>query len=188
MNDNQHEIPASLRNDDGNLHTHCRVCNNYLLDEGSEYYLEKVVRRLPELNTEQVLFEFAVCASCLNNLRKSLSTESKLALENFFKTKMTESFALRPDTDPYEAFNDKRCLVTGQAAQEFDTYQMAAFCRGTQLHPQQPPMLIGDSVIEESNHLLSAQTRDELNNFMDNNFGWPPEFAKLLTDGDLALL
>ena len=101
---------------------------------------------------------------------------------------MTETFNERPNTNPYAAFEEKRCLITGRPAQEFETYQMAAFCRGTKLHPQQPPMLIGDSVIEESNHLLSAQTRDELNNFINNNFGWPPEFAKLLTDGDLALL
>ena len=188
MNEGQHEIPQALRDENGNLHANCRVCKIYLLDDSTQYYLEKVVRRVPELEVEQVLFEFAVCSSCLTQLRKSLSKESKLAMENFFKIKITETFSARPSVNPYTTFDEKRCLITGQAAAEFETYQMAALCQGTKLHPQQPPMLIGDSVIEESSKLLSAETRDELNNFLNNNFGWPPEFAKLLTDGDLALL
>jgi uncharacterized protein with PIN domain len=188
MDEKLKEIPQNLRNDDGNLHSHCRVCNAYLLNENSQYYLEKVVRRVPELETEQVLFEFAVCAHCLGELRKSLSKESKAAMEHFFASKIKETFALRPETNVYTAFDEKRCLITGRSAEEFETYQMAAFCQGTKLHPQQPPMLIGDSVIEESSELLSAETRNELNDFLNNNFGWPPEFAKLLTEGDLALL
>lgn len=188
MNKKQHKIPLSLRNEEGNLHSHCRVCNAYLLENESEYYLEKVVRRVPELETEQVLFEFAVCAHCLGELRKSLSKKSKAAMENFFTAKMKETFIQRPETNAYAAFENKLCLITGKSAKEFETYQMAAFCQGTKLHPHQPPMLIGDSVLEESSELLSAETRDELNNFLNNNFGWPPEFAKLLTEGDLALL
>jgi hypothetical protein len=191
MEQPEQNIPAELRNKDNpdeGLHAHCRVCERYLLNEDTEYYIEKVVRKVPELATEQTLFEFAVCSGCLQELRKSLSQESKKAMEQFFKEKVLESHRQQPNLNPYQAFANKQCLFTGKSAIEFDTYQMAALCRGRKLHPQQPPMIMGDSIMEESAELLSAQTREELNNFTNNNFGWPPEFAKLLSNGDLALL
>lgn len=191
MDQENRDIPKALRNgnaSEDDLHSHCRVCNRYLLEDNTQYYLEKVVRKVPELETEQTLFEFAVCAQCLQELRKSLSKESKLAMEQFFRGKMQESYQATPNLNPYQAFEDKKCLMTGKSTSEFETYQMAAFCQGRKLHPQQPPIIIGDDIMHESAELLSAQTRDELNNFTNNNFGWPPEFAKLLSTGDLALL
>ena len=190
MNLEHREIPQALHNEegDGELHSHCRVCDCYLLEDETEYYLEKVVRRVPELQTQQTLFEFAVCANCLQELRKALSKESKRAMEQFFQQKMQAVFFNQPHTNLYEAFENGRCLFTGKKTDEFETFQMAAYCKGRHLHSQQPPIIISDETIEESTELLSAQTRDELNNFVNSNFGWPPEFAKLLTDGDLALL
>ena len=38
----------------------CLMCDKYLLDEGTEYMVEKAMRRHPKLGTETTLFEMAI--------------------------------------------------------------------------------------------------------------------------------
>ena len=41
-----------------------------------------------------------------------------------------------------------------------------------------PPFLIGELAIEEMNELLSEETKGEMDDFMGDHFGIPPELRK----------
>ena len=50
------------------------------------------------------------------------------------------------------------------------------------------PFIIGDEAMEEMQGLLSQKTQDELDRFVDDNFGLPPELKELLKDKPLVLV
>lgn len=184
----ENNIPKEfkLEDEDYELHRHCKVCEKELIDSGAEYCIEKVVRRVSETNQAQTLFNFAICMDCIGQLRQRISAESMQAIELFQMRKIMAA-QKEEEHNPMRSFYEQRCMFSGKNIGELESYQMIAFCRGAHLADNKPPMLIGAEVLEETQEILSAQTRDELNNFTDDNFGWPPEFARLLKKGEVGI-
>jgi hypothetical protein len=120
----------------------------------------------------------------MEEAKAKFSRESRERMDNYLREKMSRLLSDSPDQRP--SFWTGQCSLSGKALHDMQEYQMIAACQGNKLLDE--PMLISDGIMEEMNELLSPETKDELKRFRDNNFGWPPELAKLLETGDLVLL
>jgi hypothetical protein len=175
-------IPEIFRNSDtkGYL-THCIQCDYELLKGDRYYVIEKVFKRYPNLNSTQVLFEYAICSECYENMKESLSAESMQNLTNYMMTKMDVSAMQQRiqehPNDPQKWMS--HCMIHGTPEAEMMEYQVAACFKGDKMVTDfMPPYMIGDLAIEELNALLSKQTKEDMDRFMGDVFGIPPELRK----------
>lgn len=175
-------IPDIFRNSDtkGYL-TNCIQCDYELLKGDRLYVIEKVFKRYPNLNSKQVLFEYAICSECYENMKESLSAESMQNLSNYMMTRvdfsaMQQRIQEHPN-DPEKWMS--HCMINGTAESELNEYQVAACFRGDKMVTDfMPPYLIGEVAIAELNGLLSTQTKEDMDRFMGDIFGIPPELRK----------
>lgn len=151
---------------------HCLMCGIDLLNDETEYFIERVFRRVPSMNIVEPLFEFAVCMDCATNMRQDLSVESKKRVEEYFM----QNASLRMDTD--EKLN--RCLLSGKDISECSEFSLHAHCRGTNLVESIFPYAISDFAMDEIAALLSQETLDELDRFKGKYFTGPPELADFI--------
>ena len=177
------EIPGAFYNsDDQELFRHCKVCEKELIESEADYFIEKVIKRFPDLETEQCLFEYAICEDCLHKQQQKLSAESRNRIMEFYLQRVEErvesGLQQMPDLD--------HCMLSGRSLEETSEYQIVAKARGSRL-AEIPPFMVSGQILEQISELLSAQTREELDRFRDDNFGWPPELSRKLSGGDLIL-
>ena len=174
----------------GRLLDHCIVCDKYLLEENTRYMVEKVYKKYPALNTESVLFEYAICATCADNFRKELSQESMQNIENFFRNN-TEGMPGMA-THPEDMINPGRrldnCFVSGKSVDNLNEYQVCGIFQGKKMIPFSTPYVISGEVIEQLSDLISDKTRDEMDDFIDSFFGLPPEWKEAMKDRDIVLI
>ena len=64
--------------------SNCISCDKYLLQPQSPYVIEKAIKQYPDYNTTDVIFEYAMCMDCYQNINESLSVESKASIEQYF--------------------------------------------------------------------------------------------------------
>ncbi|MFT6055018.1 MAG: hypothetical protein ACJAS3_002417 [Roseivirga sp.] len=175
-------IPDIFRNSDTKAYlTNCIQCDYALLTGDRYYVIEKVFKRYPNLNSKQVLFEYAICSECYENMKESLSAESMKNLSNYMMTKvdfsaMQQRIQAHPN-DPEKWMS--HCMISGTQESELNEYQVAACFRGNKMVTDiMPPYLIGEVAIEELNGLLSKETKEDMDRFMGDVFGIPPELRK----------
>lgn len=166
--------------------TNCIQCDHNLSLGDRFYMIEKVFKRYLTLNTTEVLFEYAICSTCYEQMKGALSAESMTNLSAYMMTN-TDFPALKqrmeehPD-NPEEWLS--HCMIKGTTKEELTEYQMGACFKGDRLVTNfMPPFIIGNVAMEEMSELLSKETKDEMDGFMDQNFGIPPELRK-----DLVLI
>ncbi len=171
--------------------SHCVNCQKYLLDQDVEYVIEKAVRQYPEFNTTDVIFEYAMCLQCAELIKKELSKESLANVQSYM---INKSNLLAQSQQLRQAHNWNvndwigRCIITGEMIEDQQEYQIFAHCKGNQMVFSAMPYMISGKAIDEMADLLSQKTQDELNRFINNNFGIPPEFKKHILDNPVAFL
>jgi len=186
MEDHQHEeglpIPRIFLNTDtGAPLERCIGCD-YPVLEGERYYMiEKVFKKYPELEKTEVLFEYAICSVCYEKMKEAMSQESMQNLSAYMMqntdfNKLQERIEEKPD-DPEHWLS--HCLIKGTPKDEMKEYQMGACFKGNRLATDfMPPFMVGELALEEMNALLSKKTKDEMDDFMGEHFGIPPELRK----------
>ena len=150
----------------------CSVCHKGLLEDGSLYLIEKAFKK------REVIFEYAICIECHLKLREDLSRSSLRLIDHYFDehvdlTKRRRDLLqnYQEDVQPWLS----HCVITGQAAEDCDEYQIMTLCDGSDLLFTYIPCLISGTAIEAIQGLLSKQTRDRLDGFVDEFLGLPPE-------------
>ena len=185
------EIPEEFYSFSGKkLFDRCIDCDRYLLEEGTEYFIEKAVKKYPGYGVLDIIFEYAICANCAEKMRLRMSKESLQHIEQFFANQINFEDRLniiKNNSDKPAEWTGK-CIVNGKAKEELDEYQLYAHCNGRHLILQQMPYLISGEVIEKIGHLLSKKTLDELDDFVNTHFGPPPELMEALPHKRLALI
>lgn len=190
--ENEIDIPAILcSSDTGNPMDHCMVCGNYLLDEGTPYFIEKSMRQYPDMRVQEVIFEYAVCLHCSVTLSESMSKESRKRTTEYmmkhahFESRGTRLAEIENYTiDPWI----ERCLLKDTpiaAAQEF---QIVAQCMGRKLLLHDMPFALCQQALEELTDLLSNETLGEIDDFIGKYFTGPPELAEILRKRPPVLL
>ena len=184
FNDREKGLPIPvifLNTDTGAPMTNCIQCDYDLLKGDRYYVIEKVFKTYPDIGTTEVLFEYAICSHCYEKMKEELSAESmanlsQYMLENTDFQAMQKRIEANPDNP--EAWLS-HCMIKGTAQEELSEYQIGACFLGDKLVTNfMPPFLIGELAIEEMNSILSQKTKDQMDDFMNDNFGIPPELRK----------
>jgi len=169
----------------------CVTCNTYLLAPGTQYMIEKAVIRYPEAGITDVAFEYAMCLPCAEEMRQSLSEESLVRLENHFREHADlagrQRLMEQPTTTEAKDWI-ANCLLTHSPIAEATEYQLIAHCNGPHLLLGVAPYMISGKAADELSGLLSAKTKEILDDFIDDYFGLPPELKALIKEKNLLLL
>ena len=152
----------------------CTLCNGPLLEDGTPYLIHKAFHR------SEVIFEYAMCLPCRAKMQEELSTESleriNQYMDQFHMEDRNEQLLEEYGTEvaPWVS----HCFISGKPIKGEDEYHYYAFCDGPDLVFNGLPMALVGGVDEELNELLSQQTRERLDGFVDEQFGLPPELKK----------
>ena len=180
-------IPKLFYNTDTNAPmTNCIDCDYALLKGDRHYMIEKVYKRYQELETVEVLFEYAICSECYDKMRQGMSVESMFTLSNYMMNNSDiKGMQRRIEEHPEEPEKWlSNCMIKGTDVSQMNEYQIGACFKGDQIATNfMPPFMIGGAAMEEITSLLSKETKDEMDGFMDDHFGIPPELRK-----DLVLI
>ncbi|MEP2774193.1 MAG: hypothetical protein ABJH05_18695 [Fulvivirga sp.] len=181
--ENSNAIPKAFHNfETGSPFERCIDCNTYLLDGQIEYFVEKAIKSYKDYTATDVIFEYAICMNCAERMRKQMSVESMQSIQKYFSENVNfidRMQLMQAHPDNPEAWM-QQCLVKGTQANQLEEYQIYAHCKGKQLVTAQMPYLISSQALDEITHLLSNETLDELDGFMDQHFGPPPELMEPL--------
>jgi len=163
----------------------CILCEKYLLDEGTIYMIERSIK------PGDVIFEYAMCWECDEKMKRQMSEESLKRVQGFFiRNRHLHQRRQRLMAEGREPAIGKwlgECAITGKPATEVEEYHLCAICDGNQLLYTDAPLMISIEAIHELSELLSAKTREELDDFIDDHFGLPPEWKDVLKERDLVL-
>jgi len=175
----QIEIPSEFKTYVSEEHfANCIQCGCHLLDDDKEYFIEKIVK------DNQVELEYAICTDCMEKVDVKLSEESKENIKNFMESRSTNMISNLILMDAGETDYKKwleSCIVTGEPFVNDDEYQIAAHCVGKNMVLSIMPYKISFKAMEQMQDLLSAQTKEELDNFRKQNLDLPPELFQMLT-------
>lgn len=170
---------------------HCISCGINVMQTETEYLIEKAFRRYPGFETQDVIFEYAMCLNCAERMRQELSKESMRNIQDFFDQRV-DFYGRRQEMLYEHALNCDawldRCIVTGKPRAELQEYQIYGHCRGDRFLFSYMPYMISDEAMDSMSGLLSEKTQGEIDRFIDDNFGLPPELKQPIKDHPFALL
>jgi hypothetical protein len=153
----------------------CMTCGRDLLDGTTDYFIERMMRRVPKWDLVETMFEYAMCMNCAMDMRQKMSKQSMENVENYFKSKVESNLS-----STHEANDMERCLLTNTNISDCSEFSYHAYCRGTEMHASMFPYAVSDLAMDEISDLLSAETVDELDDFKGKYFTGPPEIAELI--------
>lgn len=174
----EHNIPPEFWSDlTGKPFTHCTLCEKELSSVKGMYMVEKAIKI--QNGYRNTVFEYAICRECAQQRTSKLSAESLERIQQFF----TENRQELPQRMTYSNRQMKqfytKCCVTGKNVNDVEEYQLACqFHSGIPSYMAQPIMISGE-VINQLQELLSEQTKDEFDDFMDDIYTGPPELKEL---------
>jgi hypothetical protein len=186
------EIPERFYSDtDGKPFENCMVCGKYLLDEGTSYVVEKAMKNYKSHEFYSTIFEYAICLDCHSDIQKGMSKESIRNLQQYYMgilaRKGNQPIMINMNNFNLENWLSK-CFFTGEVANEMEEYQVVAQFKGSKMLMNMPPMLIGETAIEEMSHLLSDKTIDEMNGFRQKYLGPDPQIEEFIFGKKLILI
>jgi len=150
---------------------HCTICNRDLLQDNTVYLIEKAYKG------QEVIFEYAMCMDCREELVEDLSKQSLKLIQHYFEERLDDDTLNRSleGIDPNQPESwIKKCALTGRSIKEIQEYQICTICEGKHLLPGHGPLLISGQAIEEISKLLSKKTRDRMDGFTEDYLGLPP--------------
>lgn len=168
-------VPERLHSDEtGRPFESCSVCGGRVIDEGTPYLIEKGVLR------GETIYEYAMCFECRASMQSELSESSRKRIEHYFdeRVDLVERHRKlnREHPDSVEPWLST-CLLSGKDLG--DEYQLFAQCDGPDLVFAYLPYAICGSEIENIQQILSKETRERLDDFVDEVLGVPGDGLKL---------
>lgn len=153
----------------------CIECEKYLLDDDTEYLIEKAVKTYEGFDAKDVVFDYAICMDCADNLRNEISKESWDSMMRYFQENMDLQQRIDMQNQSPEE-NLKQCMIKKTNIDLCREYQVYAHCKGGKLNMENPPYMISGEVMDELLPLLSDKTIDEMNGFFKKHFSPDPSF------------
>lgn len=155
----------------------CIECDKYLLDDDTEYIIEKAVKNYEGYKAKDVIFDYAICMLCAERMRKEISKESMQSMMRYFQENMNPMERMEMQFgDPVEGL--KKCMIKKMDADDCTEFQIYAHCKGNKLNMENPPYMISGAVMEELLPLLSVKTVDEMNGFFNKHFSPDPSIME----------
>lgn len=159
--------------------THCTMCHTNLFDSDQPYIIEKAIKKYKGFTVTDVIYEYAICMNCSAKFQEKISVESQNALAAFYMQALM--FQKSYTGNPEEIYEQRlsKCMIKNTPVDELDEFQIAGIFVKDKLLLNDSPMIISAEGGEEMNELLSAQTRDEFDQFKKHITAPPPEFEEL---------
>ena len=156
----------------------CMICHRALLDDSENPYLiEKIYRG------KEAIVEMAICVPCLMEMQNEISEESAKTIKNEFQNKIDwdQRYARLSGEEDDSVVDPERwldqCVVDGTSKETCTSFQICGLFLGDQIMLGQLPYLISGKAIEKISKKLSKKTRDHMQDFVEGQFGMPPEFC-----------
>lgn len=160
----------------------CLDCGGSLLENGTEYLIEKAFRRYPGYSAQDTVFEYAICTVCAERIQEQLSLTSRTRITAYMAPSIQQALKKRqewlsagkqPDPSRWTA----QCVVKGTPVFEMQEYQIAGYFVENSMILPVFPYAIGEEALGELATLISNETLDIMNDFSGKHFGLPPEFS-----------
>jgi len=169
--------------------TNCVTCDRNLIEKHEPYIIEKAFRYYQEYDIHNTIFEYIMCIPCAQKMNASMSKESLEKIQTYFgqldmigrKQKLIDEHGT--DLDGWI----DQCLIKETPRANMEEYQICAQCIGDQLVFDVLPYMLSHEASNEIVELLSAQTLEEYDRFVDDNFGLPPAFKKALKESPVLV-
>jgi len=163
----------------------CIKCEKYLLDDRTVYFIEKAIKN------GEVEFEYAICSDCAEKMKGTMSEESVQNMENYFMdNSQIKEYQHRlmneEELSPQDFLGN--CVVTGTPLEETEEYQLVGVFEGDKVYPYAIPFAISFQATEIINGLLSKQTKDEMDGFIDDFTGLPPDWREIIKTNKPVLI
>ncbi len=155
----------------------CIECEKYLLDEDTEYIIEKAVKSYEGYSAKDVVFDYALCMDCAERMRNDISQDSWKQMMKYFQENMDLQHRIEQYGRSPEA-GLQSCMIKKRSINDCNEYQIYAHCKGGKLNMENPPYMISGEVMEELLPLLSDKTIDEMNGFMNKHFSPDPSLME----------
>lgn len=157
----------------------CSVCGNKFGDK--MYFIEKAFQRSHDRTEYHTTFEYAICEDCKNDMMQSISKESMKNIQEY-------ALQLGEKKEDVAFLNEEinlnhqltHCIASGKSIEELDEYHLVGVFKNNRLI--HPPMVYGETFIEEYTELLSEETKGFFDDFFDSITVLPPSLAKILED------
>jgi hypothetical protein len=161
----------------------CLVCNQFLLADGTPYFIEKAIKQYSDLKLKEVIFEYALCVNCMVMMNQSLSEESRARISAYFEKNgnlaaRRKQLVEKKSTRIAPWIN--RCVIKNTPIGKASEYQIVAQCDGKHLLFTYMPFALSMEAMDEMTSLLSAKSLGEMDDFIGKYFSGPPEVAALL--------
>ncbi len=169
----------------------CIVCEKSLLDDNTHYFIEKAFQRYDITDNPNTVFEYAICADCAENMRESFSKTSLEKIDAYFENRVDN---VQRSVDIFMNNGHKtekwleHCMIKNTAQNTLKEYQIYGEFIGSQLLHGPSLFLLSGEAIEELSELLSPQTLGEIDDFVGEFFGLPPEFEEAWKNRDVVLI
>jgi len=169
---------------------HCSMCEISLVEPPKTYVVEKAMKQYPGKGAQELVYEIAICQSCVEKSREAMSDVSMQKLMEYMQENGPKLQGLQQEIGGDEDSDRMMevCRFTGKRREELNEYKIVALLHGNELPFYSSPYLVSGDVMEEIASLLSSQTRDELNRMRDQILDIPPELKELFSDRDLVFL
>jgi len=160
----------------------CKVCELDLTLGTTDYFVEKAVKHNITYQVKDVVFEYAICSSCAQNMQKSISPESMENMQEFFSNQqlfMSKIQAYQQgEGEPIEELLS-RCSLHNEPITEMSEYMMLGHFRGDKMIATTMPYILGERAMDQLSEIMSNETIDEMNRFKNEYFGDPVELEDL---------
>lgn len=175
-------IPESLHSTEtGEPISTCLVCDKPLLDDSTEYLIEKGVRQYESYDVQETIFGYALCMDCHVTLQQAFSDRSRQRCQTYLASHIdahdrATSLLEGEDFSPNDWI--RQCAIHDTPRENLREFQVLAHCQGEKMLLSHLPLLIGGTAVDELTQLLSDETIDDLGGFRDEYFGLPPELKQ----------
>ena len=168
----------------------CISCNTSLLENDTLYMIEKAFRRYPGYEIEDVVFEYAMCLDCLQKMQQSLSVTSLENIASYFSERVDMEQRYHTLMPGFPINGDEwttHCIISGKHTRDLEEYQIYGLCSGKAMVFGYFPYMLSGEIMDDLSTLISKKTKDELDGFIDDHLGLPPELKKLFLDRGIMM-
>lgn len=182
------KIPTKFHSDaDGKPFVNCKVCHVDLTSGDIPYAVEKAYKRTSE-GEDLTLFEIAICVDCAEKQSNTMSQESrdfiqKALMKREYLTKRKKIWEKGWDDNW-----DRRCFYTDEEIKLNGEYHVVGQFQGSSFLTMNPPIVIGQKMIEYIQENLSPETKREMDDFGKEFLGPDPRIAALLEDYQFVMV
>ena len=166
----------------------CLVCESDLHTCKEPYFIEKAYKTYADYKAFDVIHEYAICMPCALTMSEKMSRESRQRIENFFHSRIDFVSRFEEMSEGVEKKWTDYCLVNGTSRNENSEFVIYGMFHQNQMIKNGFPYMLGNKAMNEMTELLSNETRDEYDRFIDDYFIGPPEVKNLIKGKPIILV